>query len=381
MKAIYGIAVLCAWFISVNAVASTCASPGQPASISVTGHPFSAVASADNCWLFVSVTGDEKAGSVLVLHNKDGAFEPDHAVPLKRSARGESLSRDGRLLAVAGGDATSLLDVSRLEHGGNDALLGALPDGSGSGAVYAAITPDAKTLFVSDEYAKQISVFDLAKAQSAGFDGSALIGRIPAANFPVGLAVSPDGHWLYATTQRGPDTMAPICNPEQKRGQMHPQGLLMRIDVAKAEVDPAHAIVSVLPAGCNPVRVAVSPGGTELWVTARGGNELLRFLIDGWLEGTEHAKVGHFPLGPSPVGVAIRQDGKQVWVALSSRFGGDKPGQLAGLGGLQGASQLKQMSISAAGFPREVSFLPDGRTLVATLFDANQVQFVPTPDE
>lgn len=384
MKAILGIVFLCAWFISANAGASTCASPAQPASVSVQGHPFSAVASADNCWLFVSTNDGAKDGSVLVMRNKDGAFEPDHAVPLKRNAFGESLSRDGRLLAVAGGDATAILDVARLERGDSDALLGVLPDDAESGAVYTAMTPDAKTLFVSDEYADRISVFDLAKGQNSGFDSDALIGHIPARNFPVGLAISPDGRWLYATTQRGPSkTMAPICNPEQKRGQMHPQGLLMRIDVAKAEVDPAHAVVSVLPAGCNPVRVAVSPGGTELWVTARGGNELLRFLIDGWLDGTEHAKVGRFSLGPSPVGVAVRQDGKQVWVALSDRFGSDKDkgGQLVGLAGLQGASQPKQLSMPAAGFPREVSFLPDGRTLVATLFDAKQVQFVPTPQE
>lgn len=26
------------------------------------------------------------------------------------------------------------------------------------------------------------------------------------------------------------------------------------------------------------------------------------------------------------------------------------------------------------------TWLPDGRTMVATLFDANQVEFIPTPD-
>jgi DNA-binding beta-propeller fold protein YncE len=382
MKAIYAVVGIVALLLSFKASASTCSSPTQATSISVQGHPFAAVAAADNCWLFVSINGDDEHGSVLVLRNKDGVFAPDHAVRLNTHAYGESLSHDGRLLAVAGGEGTSILDVARLEDGDNHALLGALPDGRGSGAVYTAITPDDKILFVSEENARQISVFDLAKAQSAGFDASALIGHIPTAYFPVGLAISPDARWLYATNQRGPGkTMAPICNPEQAKGEMHPQGLLQRIDIAKAAVDPAHAVVSVLPAGCNPVRVAVSPDGKELWVTARGGNALLRFLIDGWQEENGHAKVASFPMGPGPVGVAVRPDGKQVWVALSSRFGGDQAGQLIGLADLQGAPQVKRMSLPAAGFPREVSFLPDGRTLVATLFDAKQVQFVPTPNE
>jgi hypothetical protein len=382
MKAIYAVIGIGALLLGFNAHASTCSSPTQATSIPVQGHPFAAVATADNCWLFVSVNDDDEHGSVLVLHNTGGTFAPDHAVPLNRHARGESLSHDGRLLVVAGGDATSVLDVARLEHGDDHALLGALPEGFGAGSVYTAIAPDDTLLFVSEEYAKQISVFDLAKAQSAGFDDHALIGHIPTAHFPVGLAVSPDGRWLYATSQRGPDkTMAPICNPEDKHGHMHPQGLLQRIDMAKAAVDPAHAMGAALPAGCNPVRVAVSPDGKELWVTARGGNALLKFLVDGWQEQDGHAKMTSLPMGPSPVGVAIRPDGKQVWVALSSRFGSGDNGQLMGLSDLQNTSQMKRTTLPAAGFPREVSFLPDGRTLVATLFEAKKLQFVPTPEE
>jgi DNA-binding beta-propeller fold protein YncE len=163
---------------------------------------------------------------------------------------------------------------------------------------------------------------------------------------------------------------------------MHAPGLLLRIDVAKAMTDPAHAGVAALPAGCNPVRVAVSPSGKQIWVTARGDNALLRFQADDWVVGTTQASYTNFPIGSNPVGVVVRPDGKQVWAALSNRFGKDKDnaGRLAGLAIGASDSSMKLMSAPAAGFPREVTFLPDGRTLIATLFDAKQVEFIPTPD-
>ena len=40
----------------------------------------------------------------------------------------------------------------------------------------------------------------------------------------------------------------------------------------------------------------------------------------------------------------------------------------------------KPMSAPAKGFPRELIFLHDGRTLLAAMFDAQQLEFVPTPN-
>jgi DNA-binding beta-propeller fold protein YncE len=92
-------------------------------------------------------------------------------------------------------------------------------------------------------------------------------------------------------------------------------------------------------------------------------------------------RVGYavFAIGTSPVGLAVRPDGKQVWVALSHRFGNKGLGQLAGVALEASASSVKRMSAPAAGFPREIAFLHDGRTLVATLFAAQRVEFMPTP--
>ena len=75
----------------------------------------------------------------------------------------------------------------------------------------------------------------------------------------------------------------------------------------------------------------------------------------------------------------MRPDDRQVWVADSARFVSGKSGHLAGLTGIHGKGKVELMSAAAKGFPRELSFLPDGRTLVVTLFSAGAVEFMPTP--
>jgi DNA-binding beta-propeller fold protein YncE len=362
--------------------ASPCTPPSQSTTIDVPGHPFAAVASTDGCWLFVSIVHEENKGAVAVLRNQNGTFAVDHTVPLQGFPAGASLTRDGQLLLIATGDDTVALDIGQLKHGGDGALLGKLHDGGDAGAVYTAISPDDKLLFVSDENENRIDVFDLDKARKDAFRDTSPISRVRTASLPVGLAFSPDGQWLYATNQSaGPkSSSAATCEPEQAGGMMHPPGLLLRIDVHKAAKGDAHALAAALPAGCNPVRVAVSPSGTQLWVSARGGNELLRFQAQEWLASSKQTSVKHFPIGTSPVGITVRPDGKQVWVALSNRFNKNATGEMAGLADASADAPQQRLSLPAKGFPREVSFLPDGHTLVATLFNAQQLMLVPTPE-
>ena len=375
---------LLASLLAPAAPASGCPAPAKGTAIAVPGHPFGIVATDDNCWVFASLDTGKKQGAVAVLHNDGGQFTLTRSVEVKSNLYGAALTRDGKLLAVAAADNTAIFDVARLEQGDTGALLGMLDDGARAGAIYAAIGKGDRLLFVSDEYAKQISVFDLAKVRSGHYGEDARIGRVHTAAEPVGLAVSPDGHWLYATNEIGPATSrhAADCESETSGQRKHAQGLLVRIDIDKAASDPEHALAEALPAGCNPVRVAVAPSGNEVWVTARGGNELLRFRVAEWLAGSGNAAKQGYEIGTNPIGVAMRPDGKQVWAALSNRFGKDRDakGELAGVTlGADGAVG-ESMSAPAKGFPRELIFLHDGRTLLAALFDAQQLEFVPTPN-
>ena len=124
MKAVCLLIGLLGLLAMAKADASACAAPNQATSVAVPGHPFSAIPTADSCWLFVSVVDGKGHGSVAVLRNKNGSFAVDHTVALKHPALGAALSHDGRTLVVSGDDNTSLLDVLRLEQGDSNAVLG-----------------------------------------------------------------------------------------------------------------------------------------------------------------------------------------------------------------------------------------------------------------
>lgn len=374
--------MLIAGLLPIQTTASTCVGPERSETVTVPGHPFAALSTNDGCWLFVSLETGNSQGAIAVLRNQAGRFSLDRVVPAPGHAFGEALSHDGKFLIVAAGTDTHVFDVNRLQQGGSDPILGTLHHGRKSAAIYTALTAGDKLLFVSEEDAKRIDVYDFTKMRESDFQSVAPSRHIPTASSPVGLAFSPDGRWLYATNEVGPAAGRghAVCEPEMRGERNHPQGLLLVVDTEKAAVDPEHALVGAYPAGCNPVRVVASPNGKQVFVTARGDNRLLRFQVADWESGAEQIASVGFAIGKSPVGVAVRPDGKQVWVALSNRFGDDSKGQLAGLEDASTDTPNKLLSAPAPGFPREVGFLPDGQTIVATLFDGNQIEFVRTPN-
>jgi DNA-binding beta-propeller fold protein YncE len=293
-----------------------------------------------------------------------------------------SLSHDGKTLAVATYSGVMLLDVARLETGDGDARIAALP--IGSGAVFVAISRDDRLLFVSEDTLPQVAVFDFAKAREAvtrEMADKARIGVIPVGLQPVGLTFSADGRRLYAISESvNPTVYPPSCPPEvsgtgEGRVGARPEGMLSVIDVAAAGRNPSDALLAMRRAGCAPVRVALSPDGATAWVTARGEERLEGFAAAG-LRGISAARPEIVArVGPSPIGIAVRPDGTQVWVAASNRYSGRRaPGQLTAVSPT--GQVLRTMATGA--FPRDLSFLPDGKTLVVAQYESQAIQFLPT---
>ena len=100
-------------------------------------------------------------------------------------------------------------------------------------------------------------MFDLQTAMTHGYGQAGYLGTIPVGLAPVGLAVSPDGRWLYATSE-----VAAGAGP----GRAGAHGTLSVISVLRAETDPAQAVASTVDAGCEPVRVITSADGRVVWV-------------------------------------------------------------------------------------------------------------------
>lgn len=342
--------------------------------------------SGDGCWMFVAMQHGRYGGMLAVLHDDAGHFVPARAVDLDHAGFGETLTHDGRLLIVAEGGDTAVFDVATLEQPSGDALVGRLRDGGSPGMIEAMTSRDDGLLFVSDESAQAISVFDLARWRASNYRDDPRRGRVITAIAPVGLALSPDGRWLYSTSevatrqQEFPDD----CAPENRRERRHPEGMLLRIDVAKAASNPRASVAGGVQAGCNPVRVAASPDGKEVWVTARGSHTVLRIGADAFAtHGT--VKVSKFDVGGGPVGIAIRPDGTQAWIALANRFLSTKYNpqgrEVVGLLGIDkpGAAAVTAVSEPASAFPRELEFLPGGKTFAVGLFAARRIEFFTTP--
>lgn len=286
-------------------------------------------------------------------------------------AAGATLSQDGRYLLVAAGNGADVIDVAAAEHGSPHPMLGQLEakalagDGDG-GAIEAAVSTDDRYAFVSLEAEHSIAVYRLAAAVAGHFRGSYYVGAIPTGALPVGLAVSPDGHWLYSTSESAPGHGG--------------DGVLSVIDIAKAERRPAHAVVATVAAGCSPVRVTTSADGDVVWVTARESDELLAFSAAGLRGDPDDARLAAVRVGEAPVGLAVIDGGSRIVVADSNRFGAR--GESSGLTIVDTAAALEQQSavlgtIPAGLFPREMAAEPNGSALLVGNYESKTLEVVP----
>jgi len=316
---------LCATLLLASAIvlvlpaaaqAESCAYTARAASVHMPGRPFAVKATTDGCWLFVSLTGDPKAGGgIVALRNQDGTFRVAHVVHVSGQPGGMALSHDGHWLAAAAQDRTLLIDVAKLETGDVNSVAAEIVEGVGTGAIYAQFALDDRALFVSEEERGRLAVMDVGRAVD-GAGEAAVIGRVGQGLAPVGLALSPDGRWLYVTSEIAPESAnwPRHCTPEGgQAGKDHAEGMLSVVDVAAAMRGADNrSIVAEWAAGCGPVRVALSPDGATAWVTARGDNTLLGFRTRD-LKGVQPAtSPDRQKVGVAPVGVAVRPDGSEV---------------------------------------------------------------------
>jgi DNA-binding beta-propeller fold protein YncE len=351
--------------LSAGATAMTKANPPGLAAGPAEGSPFGVAVTAGGQWAFVSL------GTALGVLRLSAGRPADMVqwINLPVYADGMALTPDGRYLLLAGTNGAVVVSVSAAEQGSSQAVLGQLsaPSGSGTdGAIEVAVSADGQYAFVSLEYASTIAVFDLPTAVTGGFSGDdGYVGAIPTQYYPVGLAVAPDGQWLYATSEA-----------------RHPSGLagtLEVISVAKAESDPAHSVVATVPAGCNPVRVITSADGTVVWVTARASDALLAFSARRLRTDPTDALLADVRVGEAPVGLALARQGSLLVVADSDRFG--VSGKAASLAVVDVPAALADRPalvgyLPAGQFPRDVAASPDGSIVLVANYNSGQIEAV-----
>jgi DNA-binding beta-propeller fold protein YncE len=344
--------------------------PDAIAKVRLPGHPFSAIPTANGCTIFVSLTPTmpgEKA-QVAVLARSAGRVSLVRTVAGADQLIGMALSPDERVLAAADDQGVTLFDTARLIRGAADIVLAKAADGPSSGAAYVAFSPNGRLLVVSDEQARAVTVYDFA-AFSRGEPLKA-IGKVPVDYGPSGLAFSPDSRRLYVTVQVAavPGTE---CQAESAKDHPHASGQLVVVDADRAAVNPAAAVLAAVQSGCNPVRVAVSPGGDRAYVTMRGSNAVGVFDTTRLVGDGSRAATGLFKVGESPVGV-IATD-KLVFATNSDRFG---DGRSASISVMDLANPTHAITIPSAGFPRELKLTADLKTLLITNYTSQELELV-----
>jgi DNA-binding beta-propeller fold protein YncE len=331
------------------------------------GEPFGVAATRG--YAFVANLGS----GLDVLADHDSPPHLIHAVGLRGGQPlGVTLTADGRYLLMAdGGDGAYVIDVARAEAGAKGALLGTLSgrQSQGGGAIEVAASRDGRYAFVSLEGSGQIAVYRLADAISQHFSKSTYVGAIPAGIAPVGLAVSPNGRWLYSTSEVG--------RPGTRGGGSGEVGSLSVISISSAEHDPAKSVVASTSAGCNPVRVVVSSNGRNVWVTARASDDLLAFSASRLVADAKQAELASVRVGEAPVGLALVDHDTRVIVADSNRF--DAPGSHSELTVVSTKSALAHRpaiigTVRAGLFPREMALEPAGTVLLVGNFGSGTLE-------
>jgi len=255
------------------------------------------------------------------------------------------------------------------------------------------------------EDSQVIAVFRLHQALTSGFGSGDLAGQIPTGLAPVGLAGSPDGKWLYATSElapavspaqpepapagsparAGPSASPPTPAPAPASGAAAPAysgGSVQVMSMARAETSPATSVMAAVLAGCNPVRVAVSASGQVLWVTARGSDAVVALSAARLRSDPRRALLGWLRVGEAPVGLALTSNGSRLIVADSNRF--LTPGRSASLAVIDTAAALAGRPallgyLPAGRFPRDISVASGGQVLVAN-FMSGQLETVQDAD-
>lgn len=186
-----------------------------------------------------------------------------------RGAMTPVVSPDSRTIYVSNSESD---DVSVIDRD-SSRLIKRIP--VGSSPLGMDITEDGKTLLVANKGEGTVSVIDAVKRSE--------LGRIQVGGAPWGLAIHPGGRWAYVANNR--------------------TGTVSVLDVKR------RSILATVPVGAGPRWLACSPDGRRVWVANAGGYSLT--LIDTRTNEVEKT----ISVSASPEGICLLPDGSEAYVA------------------------------------------------------------------
>ncbi len=261
---------------------------------------------------------------------------------------GLAASADGRFVYVDYGTSIAAFSVN--------ATTGALTAGpvfTGSvGLSNLALSPDGRSLYAggSDNNLYQFDV-----DPSTG----ALTPKTPAsvvtAGSPFGVAVTPDGHSVYAVDE-------------------------VQNEISQYDVDPTTGVLTpktpaTVATGAEPLNIAIAPDGSSAYVTdpgnfSVGGGVVSQYDIDPTTGALTPKSPATVAAGTGPVGVVASPNGKSLYVTDQSA----STVLQYDIDPTTGALTPKTpAAVAAGGGPRGIGVSADGSSVYVADFDANAV--------
>lgn len=299
--------------------------------------------------LYVSNLGSAAVAMFTVDRQTGGLTPLADPVPAGTGPRGVVPTPDGRFVYVADTDSGRVLSYRVAESGALTALDEAQADGDPFGL---AMAPDGRTLYAGSQGTSRVTSF------SVGRDGRLTrLASVPSGGTnPRGVAVSPDGRFVYVTNGL--------------RDPAVPGTLSMF-----AVTDGGLKLLKSIEIGRFGAGITISPDGRFLYAESQATNQIrgYRRSTDGLL--TE-LRGSPFTSPNDPEGIVITPDAGHVYAAAT----GQKPdGTPGGPGNVQAfevqpAGTLGPARLHEAGaLPNALALSPSARFLYVANGDSSEI--------
>lgn len=380
--ALFAVWAACMLMWSAAHAATTACGEAASYKVDLPGAPMGVVPSRDGKAVYVALnaTNPSQMNGVAVLHCNSGRYSVARVYRLESQPTVLALTHDEKTLVVPDDNYIAFLDTKMLEDSSADPLAGYVEDipGDDSGAVYAAVSPDDRYALIAEEQSGMLTVIDLSRIRAKPAGRDAIAAEFLIGNAPVALVYSKDGIHVFATVQIALNRTKweQHCNPESGSASdpKEREGAVVVLDAARLVSDKEKSIVAYVPAGCHPVRAALTPDGNALWVSARKSNLAIAFDTAALVRAAPDARIGQVTVGPAPVPIVVSASGKHVLVGNSNRFNGANTDSSIDI--IDAKQRVVVGHLKTGAFPRQFARSADGSTIFLSNYGSSSLSVI-----